>query len=617
MTVAMATVKPPYFVFTDTDGEPLGSGYLYVGVANSNPQSNPVAVYWDRALTIPAVQPIRTVGGFPVRNGSVANIYVAASDYSLVVRNKKGELIFSSLSAVNDIVSNAASMTFLRNVAGAVPMSAQEKMEQRIDGREFDISSSASSSENAARLQAAFDATPPGGTLWLPNGEFDFNTGLVRNTPIVLIGDGIFGLGGCVLNYDGAGVGMTFQTSQNGLRLQNFRLAGTIAATDGIVIQDCFNGIMLDHIAVEGFTNPGANLGNCLKLDDTFDITAFGCQFRQSRNGVVGTLGATFAVVNTVKLYGCELTNNSNVGVQVASGVGWVIDGCDFSGIGDNGIGVDLAPSLAAGVNHQCKNMVIRGASYFEKASGAVNVQGVRIGHLATVGATSIASNTITGNYFDVSGDYIYVDYAQDTTIRDNHFGAVTAGKYKANLTGNANRTVLDIRPRSDINNGGTNTFYMTNDVQTLVEVDGNYTSPAKSAFSARPSGNINNVTGNGTVYTVVFGTTVFDVQSEFNPATGIFTAQKTGKYQLSCGITFNGAAGMTYCQLRLVTSNRTYDLFFGNAAASGTMCINGSVLADMDASDTAYVTIEVGGLGANTADIVQNNTFFTGALVG
>ena len=626
----MARISPvPRLQFFDDNGDPLVGGKLYTYAAGT---VTPLATYTDAGGGTEHTNPII------LDSRGEVSLWLGSSLYDFVIHNADDELIYTA-----DDISSQATVADLTaaNITFSVTNGPSGTVQNALDGLIFERTATEIAAgvtptnyyyppgnvyrygavgngvaDDSTAIQNAVLSTPAGDTLIFPNGTFKLTTGITRSTPIKIVGSGIYGLGGTVINYTGSGVAMTFQTSQNGLRLQDFRLTGTSSATDGIAIQDCFNGIMLDHIAVEGFTNSGSGLGNCLKLDDTWDITAVACQFRQSRNGVVGEIGATFAVVNSVKLYGCELTDLTNVGIQIKSGVGWVIDGCDFSGLTTDSIGIDIAPSLTAGTNRQCKKHVIRG-NYIEGASGATNVTGIRIGHLATIGSTSIASNKIEDNYIDVTGDNVYVDYAQDTTIRDNHHGAITAGKYKANLTANASRTVLDIRPRSNINDLGTNSFYETNDVQTLTEVSGNYTSPNKSAFQARPSANINNVTGNGAVYTIIFDSEIFDIQGEYNPATGVFTAQKTGKYGFSVGVTFNGAAGMTYCQLRLVTSNRTYDLFFGNAVASGTMTVSGSAIADMDAGDTAYITLEVGGLGGNTADIVQNYTYFSGALMG
>ena len=89
-------VQPPYPAFAGTDGLLLENGYIWIGVVNLNPQVNPISVYWDDAQTILAAQPIRTLNGYPVRNGTPARFYVDA-DYSIQVLDKNGSIVYTSL----------------------------------------------------------------------------------------------------------------------------------------------------------------------------------------------------------------------------------------------------------------------------------------------------------------------------------------------------------------------------------------------------------------------------------------------------------------------------------------------------------------------------------------
>jgi hypothetical protein len=66
------SVLTPFPLFYDADGVPLEEGYIYVGVAGLNPETNPQLVYWDSALTIVAAQPVRTLTAIqatPARRG--------------------------------------------------------------------------------------------------------------------------------------------------------------------------------------------------------------------------------------------------------------------------------------------------------------------------------------------------------------------------------------------------------------------------------------------------------------------------------------------------------------------------------------------------------------------
>ena len=103
------SIQPPYPAFAGTDGQPLENGYIWVGAVNLNPQVNQITVYWDSALTIPAAQPIRTLNGYPVYQGTPSRFY-AGSDYSIQVLDSKGSLVYTSLNgnvASGSVASNA------------------------------------------------------------------------------------------------------------------------------------------------------------------------------------------------------------------------------------------------------------------------------------------------------------------------------------------------------------------------------------------------------------------------------------------------------------------------------------------------------------------------------
>jgi hypothetical protein len=89
-------VNPPFPAFAGKDGQPLENGYIWIGAVNLNPQTNPIAVYWDDAKTILAAQPIRTLAGYPVYQGTPSRFFVG-SDYSIQVLDKNGSLVYTSL----------------------------------------------------------------------------------------------------------------------------------------------------------------------------------------------------------------------------------------------------------------------------------------------------------------------------------------------------------------------------------------------------------------------------------------------------------------------------------------------------------------------------------------
>jgi hypothetical protein len=93
--MALTQVTGPYPIFTDLDGTPLDDGYLYIGLINQDPEQNPIQVFWDSNLTIPATQPIRTSNGYAYRNGTPALLYTAG-EFSITIRNKREEFVLYS-----------------------------------------------------------------------------------------------------------------------------------------------------------------------------------------------------------------------------------------------------------------------------------------------------------------------------------------------------------------------------------------------------------------------------------------------------------------------------------------------------------------------------------------
>lgn len=77
----------PFDYFSDTKGDALDEGYIWIGQPNKDPRQYPVAVYFDKALTIPAAQPLRTNAGYVVRGNSPAFLYVDGN-YSVLVQDK-------------------------------------------------------------------------------------------------------------------------------------------------------------------------------------------------------------------------------------------------------------------------------------------------------------------------------------------------------------------------------------------------------------------------------------------------------------------------------------------------------------------------------------------------
>jgi len=110
--------------------------------------------------------------------------------------------------------------------------------------------------------------------------------------------------------------------------------------------------------------------------------------------------------------------------------------------------------------------------------------------------------------------------------------------------------------------------------------------------FSAFLSSNQTNVSGDGTVYPIVFDTELFDQASNYNNSTGIFTAPVTANYLLIGVVGFiSSSGGTTTAQIQVNATAATYPLFFQpGISASFTYILSGSCIVPMAANDTAKI---------------------------
>lgn len=136
-------------------------------------------------------------------------------------------------------------------------------------------------------------------------------------------------------------------------------------------------------------------------------------------------------------------------------------------------------------------------------------------------------------------------------------------------------------------------------DTTITVSANNEVTNASQPAFLATFAGTTN-VTGDGTAYTVPYATEVFDQNADYNNGTYTFTAPVTGRYQLQASISMYGlTVNHNDHRFAIVTSNRSYDvidIFAAGANPFAQRSLHISVLADMDAADTAYVTLTVSG---------------------
>tara|TARA_Y100000310_G_scaffold318422_1_gene372460 strand:- start:5976 stop:6923 length:948 start_codon:yes stop_codon:yes gene_type:complete len=170
---------------------------------------------------------------------------------------------------------------------------------------------------------------------------------------------------------------------------------------------------------------------------------------------------------------------------------------------------------------------------------------------------------------------------------------------------------------------GGGNLALIVGGAQALtVNSDGSVNNSLQPCFLTTRNGTSHNVTGAGTAFTLQLVSEVYDQTADFNVSTYTFTAPIGGRYELNARVAFSGVtAAADQADLNIITSNRTYltrIINTNNMNETGNMQID--VIADMDAGDTAYVTLTVSGEATDVVDVIGLSatvqTHFSGHLV-
>jgi len=148
-----------------------------------------------------------------------------------------------------------------------------------------------------------------------------------------------------------------------------------------------------------------------------------------------------------------------------------------------------------------------------------------------------------------------------------------------------------------------------------VIDSAGTVTMPNQPAFSASVASTQSNLAVGQNV-DIVFGTEIYDIGDNF--ASNTFTAPVAGKYQLSYFVRLDAIdTAASYYYLMIKTTNRNYSPIYAGSTFGASdptyMSLTFSVLADMDANDTAKVTYDQTG-GTGQVDVADG--VFTGVLV-
>jgi len=158
------------------------------------------------------------------------------------------------------------------------------------------------------------------------------------------------------------------------------------------------------------------------------------------------------------------------------------------------------------------------------------------------------------------------------------------------------------------------------------LDTSGRFNYPLQPAFSAYRNASVNNVTGDGTSYTVIFDTEFFDIGSNFDTTTGLFSAPIDGIYIFTGSIFVqnidNATMNVGNSSFSFTSGLHTYwGMNPANAEQGNSdLVLGGSCIRQLSAGQTAGMLIQISG-GTLSVDLRGNatgqDTWFQGWLLG
>jgi hypothetical protein len=445
------SIQPSYPIFTDIDGQPLESGYVWVGAANLDPQTNPINVYWDASLTLLAPQPIRTLAGYPSNNGTPARLYVN-SDYSIRVMNKNGSVVYSAPSATerySDVVIgglSASDIIYNQGDTGAINRTVEARLQDYVSVADF----GADPTGVADSRQAIIDAINASTKIYFPPGTYTSSDAIVvRNKDVEIEGSnssltftsGFFDIGGAI--------GDTYTLAANAAFGANvFTVTGGSFTTEDVmqlVDTTPFSGSLHRSYYHEGqlFTMYKV-AGNVLTTNENaLAPWSTGANITVKKISPVRVTIKdlhVFAPNTTQSAYACRIIHSKDIylenstfqggdvaGITISNSKGGVVFGCKCVNTAPTTSGLQYGISIDDSEDIVVDACEIFGTRHGTGLGGAGN-SGTKF--IVIQNSTIAGDQTASSYVSDIHGDCAYITY-QNNTI---YGGAGVGGEYASYL---------------------------------------------------------------------------------------------------------------------------------------------------------------------------------------
>lgn len=195
----------PHLYMGDVTGRPLDYGKVFFGQPHQDPEFYPIDIFYDEALTLPAIQPVRTKGGFLNANGDICEIFAKELTYSVKVLDQYDRKVFykSDMSRTNTDANVSSVLPFV----GAIVRTQADKNADYVSVKDFGATGDGFTDDTAA-FQTAFNTNLP---IFVPAGNYKLSNSIYfqKNKNTYLYGDG---KGKTILAFTQGGIEKEFGT---------------------------------------------------------------------------------------------------------------------------------------------------------------------------------------------------------------------------------------------------------------------------------------------------------------------------------------------------------------------------------------------------------------------
>lgn len=514
----------PYVTVFDVASIGIPGALLFFYLSGT---STPTNTYSDQGLTVPNTNPVvaNQAGQFP-------SIFLdPAITYKVVLTDRLDVQVWTADPVVDGIFSSDQ-LTFLQGGTGAVSRTAQNKMRDVINAKDFGATGAGSVDDTAAIQRAITYATSlGGGEVRLTSGVY-LNSGLNLPTNVYLTGDDqgstiLQATAGTTVAVDASsgfiqGNGGTYRLNCG---LRNLTILNTSAtAAVGFRGKGFTKGCALENISIIGGAE-GIDAEFCFlsawENIECREMTGVGMNFYNECN-----------MISTRLL---KVQANGDEGI-ITNGNNGIIFDVDIEFPGKNGVRIDSGRAIKVQGYMEGLNPTVSGYAGVK----VVNGDTIKVDDIFFDATQVVDGRDGSGTFVSiVGGTRVFFTWPGFASIGNTQtFCTIAAGAMYCEAYIPLGATFTNAEPSSRVYNE------KQNELGVLVYNDAGVTQ---------------SIPGTNTPTTIIYKSTEYDAKAEYNTTTGVFSPKDYGEYLFTMCIGLSGLAAAGFIQPSLLDQTNTF----------------------------------------------------------